>query len=169
VPTGTGSRVAAAIGAGWAPSEQPAHPSRTVSLLAMASAAQPRQRTTRQRVAVAELLAESGEFRSAQDIHAALRARGASVGLATVYRNLGLMAELGEVDTLVRDDGETLYRQCSNVHHHHLVCRQCGRTVEIAGPAVEKWANTVAAAHGFSDVSHQLELFGLCAVCRDPG
>ena len=113
-------------------------------------------------MAVAELLAESGEFRSAQDIHAALRARGASVGLATVYRNLGLMAELGEVDTLVRDDGETVYRQCSDVHHHHLVCRQCGRTVEIAGPAVEKWANTVAAEHGFSDVSHQLELFGLC-------
>jgi Fur family transcriptional regulator, ferric uptake regulator len=133
----------------------------------MTSPGQPRQRTTRQRVAVAELLAESGEFRSAQDIHAALRARGASVGLATVYRNLGLMAELGEVDTLVRDDGETVYRQCSDVHHHHLVCRQCGRTVEIAGPAVEKWANAVAAEHGFSDVSHQLELFGLCATCRD--
>ncbi len=132
----------------------------------MSSRAQPRQRSTPQRVAVAALLAESEEFRSAQDIHAALRAGGASVGLATVYRNLGLMAELGEVDTLVRDDGETLYRQCSDVHHHHLVCRQCGRTVEIAGPAVENWANAVAAEHGFSDVSHQLELFGRCASCR---
>lgn len=131
--------------------------------------AQPRQRTTRQRVAVAELLADSGEFRSAQEIHAALRSRGASVGLATVYRNLGLMAELGEVDTLVREDGETLYRQCSAVHHHHLVCRLCGRTVEIAGPGVERWADAVAAEHGFSEVSHQLELFGLCAECRASG
>lgn len=135
----------------------------------MPNPSQPRQRTTRQRVAVSALLAESGEFRSAQDIHAALRARGASVGLATVYRNLGLMAGLGEVDTLVRDDGETLYRQCSDVHHHHLVCRQCGRTVEIAGPAVETWANAVAAEHGFTDISHQLELFGLCATCRSGG
>ena len=135
----------------------------------MPNTSQPRQRTTRQRVAVSALLAESGEFRSAQDIHAALRAQGASVGLATVYRNLGLMAELGEVDTLVREDGETLYRQCSDVHHHHLVCRQCARTVEIAGPAVEKWANAVAAEHGFSDVSHQLELFGLCATCSSGG
>lgn len=135
----------------------------------MPNTSQPRQRTTRQRVAVSALLAESGEFRSAQDIHAALRARGASVGLATVYRNLGLMAELGEVDTLVREDGETLYRQCSDVHHHHLVCRQCGRTVEIAGPAVERWANAVAVEHGFTDVSHQLELFGLCAACRSEG
>ena len=131
----------------------------------MSDSPQPRQRTTRQRVAVAGLLADSGEFRSAQDLHAALRASGASVGLATVYRNLGLMAELGEVDTLVREDGETLYRRCSDMHHHHLVCRQCGRTVEIAGPAVERWANAMAAEHGFSEVSHQLELFGLCAGC----
>ncbi len=131
----------------------------------MATPAQPHQRTTRQRVAVAELLAEADEFHSAQQIHAALRERGVQVGLATVYRNLGTMAELGQVDTLVRDDGETLYRKCSDVHHHHLVCRRCGRTVEIAGPGVERWADTVAAEHGFSDVSHQLELFGLCAAC----
>lgn len=131
----------------------------------MTRSTQPQQRTTRQRVAVAELMAEVDEFRSAQEIHAALRERGAAVGLATVYRNLGLMADLGQVDTLVRDDGETLYRQCSEAHHHHLVCRRCGRTVEIAGPAVERWANAVAAEHGFSDVSHQLELFGVCARC----
>jgi len=132
----------------------------------MTNASQSRQRTTPQRVAVSALLAEAEEFRSAQDLHEALRSRGVSVGLATVYRNLGLMAELGEVDTLVRADGETLYRKCSDVHHHHLVCRQCGRTVEISGPAVERWASVVAAEHGFSDVSHQIELFGLCATCR---
>ena len=135
----------------------------------MTADSQPRQRNTRQRVAVARLLAESDEFRSAQDIHAALRSRGASVGLATVYRNLGLMAELGEVDTLVRDDGETVYRQCSDVHHHHLVCGQCGRTVEVTGPAVESWANVVAAEHGFREVSHTLELVGLCSSCAARG
>ncbi len=132
----------------------------------MTETARPRQRTTRQRVAVAELLADAAEFRSAQEIHAALRSRGASVGLATVYRNLGNMAESGELDTLVRDDGETLYRRCSDVHHHHLVCRGCGHTVEVVGPGVERWADAVAAEHGFSAVSHQLELFGLCAQCR---
>jgi Fur family ferric uptake transcriptional regulator len=132
----------------------------------MTSTSHPRQRTTRQRVAVSTLLAEAGEFRSAQDLHDALRARGVSVGMATIYRNLGLMAELGEVDTLAREDGETLYRRCSGIHHHHLICRQCGRTVEIDGPAVEKWAIAVATEHGFSDVTHQLELFGRCATCQ---
>jgi len=117
-------------------------------------------------VAVSTLLAEAGGFRSAQDLHDALRARGVSVGMATVYRNLGLMAELGEVDTLVREDGETLYRRCSDVHHHHLICRQCGRAVEIDGPALEQWAIAVATEHGFSDVTHQLELFGRCATCQ---
>jgi Fur family ferric uptake transcriptional regulator len=122
-------------------------------------------RATKQRQAVADLLRQRSDFRSAQQIHAELRAQGSPIGLATVYRNLALMVQLGEVDTLQREDGESLYRQCSQQHHHHLVCRQCGRTVEVAGPAVEQWANKVAAEHGFSNVSHTLELFGLCQEC----
>ncbi len=122
-------------------------------------------RATRQRQAVADLLRERTDFRSAQQIHAELRAQGQSIGLATVYRNLSLLAQLGEVDVLQREDGEALYRQCSQQHHHHLVCRSCGRTVEVAGPGVEQWADRVAAEHGFSDVSHTLELFGTCAAC----
>ena len=123
-------------------------------------------RTTRQRQAVADQLAEQEDFRSAQQIHTALRERGDAVGLATVYRSLTLMAESGEIDTLLRSDGETLYRRCSRQHHHHLVCRRCGRTVEVAGPSVERWATEVAADHGFTDVSHTLELLGICGECR---
>lgn len=123
-------------------------------------------RMTRQRQAVTHLLANQDEFRSAQQIHASLREQGDRIGLATVYRNLALMVELGELDTLARDDGETLYRRCSRSHHHHLVCRSCGTTVEIAGPTVEAWADAVAAEHGFTEVSHSLELFGICADCE---
>ena len=61
--------------------------------------------------------------------------------------------------------GEHLYRRCSEGHHHHLVCRVCGRTVEVAGPAVESWADRVAAQHGYADVSHTLEIFGTCPTC----
>lgn len=129
--------------------------------------AQAPPRATRQRQAVADLLHERNDFRSAQQIYAELRDRGESIGLATVYRNLSLLAQLGEVDTLQREDGEALYRQCSQHHHHHLVCRSCGRTIEVAGPGVERWANAVAAEHGFTEVSHTLELFGTCADCAD--
>lgn len=129
----------------------------------------PRQRSTRQRRAlVAELEASEG-FRSAQEIHAALRDAGEKVGLATVYRALQSLVEAGEVDQVQTDAGEAAYRLCSQTHHHHLVCRQCGRTVEIEGPAVEKWASRVAEDHGYGDVSHSVELFGVCPACRARG
>ena len=90
---------------------------------------------------------------------------GDKVGLATVYRNLQAMAADGEIDMLRTDEGEAVYRACSTGHHHHLVCRVCGRTVEVEGPTVEAWANKVSAEHGFTDVHHTLEIFGTCADC----
>jgi Fur family ferric uptake transcriptional regulator len=122
-------------------------------------------RTTRQRTAVMALLSEVEEFRSAQELHDLLRQRGESVGLTTVYRTLQALADAEEIDVMRPPGGEHLYRRCSSGHHHHLVCRVCGRTVEVAGPTVESWANRVAAEHGFADVSHTLEIFGTCAEC----
>ena len=124
-----------------------------------------RRRPTRQQAAVAAALQDVQDFSSAQELHARLREGGDSVGLATVYRTLTGMAEAGEVDVLRTDEGEAVYRMCSTGHHHHLVCRDCGSAVEIEGPAVERWAEKVAAEHGFSDVSHTLEIFGTCADC----
>ncbi|GLZ79394.1 transcriptional repressor [Actinorhabdospora filicis] len=122
-------------------------------------------RSTRQRTAVLELLGEIDEFRSAQDLHALLRERGAKVGLTTVYRTLQALADADRIDVMRLPGGEHLYRRCSQGHHHHLVCRSCGRTVEVAGPAVERWADKVAAEHGFIDVAHTLEIFGTCGEC----
>ncbi len=125
----------------------------------------PQIRQTRQRSAVSAALADSEDFQSAQQLHDLLRQRGERVGLTTVYRSLQALAAAGEVDLLLTDDGETRYRKCSPDHHHHLVCTECGRTVEIAGPAVEFWAETVAREHGFTDVHHTLEVFGCCPDC----
>lgn len=86
--------------------------------------------------------------------------------LTTVYRTLQSMAAAGVVDTLRTDTGESVYRRCSEHHHHHLVCRSCGSTIEVADHEVEAWAAEVAARHGFSDVSHTIEIFGNCADCR---
>jgi Fur family ferric uptake transcriptional regulator len=103
------------------------------------------------------------DFLSAQDVHANLRAGGQKVGLATVYRTLQALHDAGEVDALRNQAGEVTYRSCaSSRHHHHLVCRECGRTVEVEGPAVEKWADSMAEKHGYRDVSHTVEIFGVC-------
>ena len=125
------------------------------------------RRDTRQRRALRDHLAATEAFASAQQVYDDLRAAGDRVGLATVYRTLQAMA--GEVDTLRTDDGETLFRKCGPRHHHHLVCRSCGRTVEIDGPSVERWASKAATDHGFSDVTHVVELFGLCQTCSATG
>lgn len=123
------------------------------------------RRDTRQRTAVRAVLAQTEEFASAQRLHALLRDRGEGVGLATVYRTLQQFAEDGEVDVLRTADGESVYRRCSTGHHHHLICRHCGRTVEVDSVAVERWAGKTAAAYGFTDVEHVVEVFGTCPEC----
>ena len=132
----------------------------------MTRTALPGVRTTRQRTAVAELLVSIDGFRSAQDLHELLRQQGASVGLTTVYRHLQALADAGQVDVLRTDLGEAVYRRCpTQTHHHHLVCRSCGRSVEVEGPAVEAWATAIAATNGFTDVTHTVEVFGTCGAC----
>jgi Fur family transcriptional regulator, ferric uptake regulator len=124
------------------------------------------QRRTRQRAAVDEVLDEVDDFASAQQLYSMLRNRGSRIGLATVYRTLQTLAEDGRVDVLRTDSGESVYRRCEvDDHHHHLVCRSCGAAVEISRPAVESWAAQVAREHGYVDVSHTVEIFGLCPRC----
>ena len=127
----------------------------------------PGVRSTRQRSAIVALLGEVDGVRSAQELHDELRRRGDSIGLTTVYRTLQSLASAQQVDTVRTDTGESVYRRCAEpAHHHHLVCRDCGTAVELSGDDVEAWAAEVAAAHGFSDVSHTIELFGTCAQCQ---
>ncbi len=128
----------------------------------------PGVRSTRQRTAVADLLERVDGFKSAQDLHDLLRHDGASVGLTTVYRHLQALADAGAVDVLRTPDGESVYRICGTGHHHHLVCRVCGRTVEVEGRAVERWTRQVAEAEGFVDVDHTVEIVGTCGACVSP-
>lgn len=123
-------------------------------------------RNTRQRAEILTLLDEASDFQSAQRVYHQLRERGARVGLTTVYRTLQILADADEVDTMRLPGGEQLYRRCSRPsHHHHLMCRECGTTVEIAGPTIERWAEKVAEENGYTEVSHTIDLFGVCPKC----
>lgn len=124
------------------------------------------KRNTWQREAVRSALVSNDNFVSAQNLHAGLRASGSAIGLATVYRALADLAVEGEADSLQSLEGESLYRACTRgQHHHHLICRNCGLTVEIEADAVEHWAQSVAADNGFTKPNHVVDVFGLCADC----
>ncbi|NIH54597.1 Fur family ferric uptake transcriptional regulator [Lysinibacter cavernae] len=124
------------------------------------------RRNTWQREAVRDALDSETGFVSAQTLHATLRDGGSPIGLATVYRALADLATAGDADSLQSPEGESLYRACdSSGHHHHLICRKCGKTVEIAAHDVESWAQQVAAENGFTDAHHVVDVFGLCAEC----
>lgn len=126
------------------------------------------KRMTRQRSAVLAEIARHDGFRSAQQVHEDLGAAGEKVGLATVYRNLNALAESGQLDTLRAPDGEVLYRSCTqDSHHHHLVCRSCGKVTEIEPLEVEAWVARVAAEHHFADLQHSIEISGICAQCQE--
>jgi Fur family ferric uptake transcriptional regulator len=127
----------------------------------------PAWRSTRQRSAVLRVLHDCAGFVSARELHAVLTAGGSTVGLTTVYRTLRTLERTGRVDVVREKSGERLYRpRPVDGHRHYLVCRRCGLSRAVEAEAVERWADGVAAATGFAEVEHTVELTGICARCR---
>ena len=106
------------------------------------------ERQTKQKDAIRAALADCEEFISAQDLHRRLEDEGSKIGLATVYRQLNALADAGAADT-IRLDGQQLFRLCGDDgHHHHLVCRRCGKNrgnrPAQRGLAAQKWPTATA-------------------------
>jgi Fur family transcriptional regulator, ferric uptake regulator len=125
--------------------------------------------TPRKRALLAVLGAADG-FLSVPELHRQLRAelesQGIRIGIATVYSQLRRLVEAGAVDVLLGDDGESRYwLPRREAHHHYLLCRSCGRAVEIVAAPVEEWADRLATELGFDDVTHSFEMYGMCPSC----
>ncbi|WP_223849747.1 Fur family transcriptional regulator [Bifidobacterium vespertilionis] len=122
-------------------------------------------RITRPRMLIEQTLSELSRFATAQEITDILRNRGTRIGTTTAYRNLQLMADQGKLD-VIHLNGETLYRACiDHRHHHHIMCRGCGKTIEIEIPGLEQWIEQAAAKLHYINVTHELEIYGLCPRC----
>ena len=126
----------------------------------------PARRQTRQKDAVLHALGQAQGFVSAHQLHRQLTQHGSVIGLATVYRTLNTLVADGLADSLV-NAGESLFRDCSKDHHHHLICNGCGIAVEIEAEQAEAWATKVAKDHGFTQVTHTIDIFGLCKACSN--
>ena len=123
-------------------------------------------RATARRLEVLEELAQERDDVTAQQLWSRLRERDSGAGLATVYRTLALLTEKGVVDVLSHHGGEQCYRLCGDEHHHHLLCEQCHRVVEVQECGLDDWVTAAARRHGFVATDHRVEIVGLCSDCR---
>jgi Fur family ferric uptake transcriptional regulator len=123
-------------------------------------------RITLPRRAVIRAMLDDQTYSSPRQIHEHARRHCPSVGLVTVYRTLDLLAEMGFVRRIHTEDGCHGYAVASNGHRHHLICRQCGTTVEFDGCDLAAFLAHVGQETGYEIEEHLLELVGVCAACR---
>ena len=117
---------------------------------------------TTPRYRVIEWLAQRDGNFSAEDLATDL----APVGRATVYRTLKLLLDQGLVCKVVLGDGSLAYRMSHKVHHHHLVCLNCGATADIGRCGVEDVISAVRDATDYEVVGHRIEIYGICPSCK---
>lgn len=129
-----------------------------------------RLKTTRQRNQILEIFLSSGRHLSIAELHQEIRRKHPSIGYATVYRTLKLFADSGIAREIEFGDGQTRYEPlATGEHHDHLVCMSCGAIEEFTHEGIERLQEEVAASHGFTMVTHRLELYGYCVACGASG
>lgn len=122
-------------------------------------------RVTPQRLAVARVFYSMQGHPSAMEIAQAVQRAGANVGLATVYRTMALLIDLGFATAAEFGDGVTRYESRRGGHHDHLICLGCGKIIEFTEPSIEELQASVARRLGFRILDHRLEITGLCREC----
>lgn len=122
---------------------------------------------TPRRLAIADLVLESHRQLSAEELIAALAARGLRVGTATVYRTIDMLVASGFVEERDRGEGFRRFEPKRGLpHHEQLLCSVCGRVEEFREAALERMTKRVADAHGFVRERHRLVIYGQCVGCR---
>jgi Fur family transcriptional regulator, ferric uptake regulator len=119
------------------------------------------------RGAVVELLGRQDCCLSAQEIHDSLRRARRPVGIASVYRALEALVDLRLVKRVDAGDGIARFEPASSDgdHHHHVVCRDCGKVESFSDSRLERAIDRVAGGLGYSVDEHEVVLTGACADC----
>ena len=128
-------------------------------------------RSTAQRRLIIDSFFEGSSHMTIEDLLAEVRTREPSIGYATVYRTLKLLAECGVASERHFGDGPSRYELAdeASTHHDHLICTSCRRIIEFEEPRIEAIQDEIAARYGFEVHSHKHEMYGLCQSCRADG
>ncbi|NLO40117.1 MAG: transcriptional repressor [Ruminiclostridium sp.] len=124
---------------------------------------------TKQRKAVLDIVMEhDGEHLSSQEIYELVKQRCPDVGVATVYRTLPVLEELGYVYAVDLEDGCTRYelQKKEQIHrHHHLLCESCGKVTEVEDDLLDEIEDKVFSKYGFTIKDHKVKFYGVCKDC----
>lgn len=129
---------------------------------------------TPQRQIVLQIFLDNPEKHlSAEDVYDLLKESHSEIGLATIYRSLELLVELGILLKIEFGDGCSRYELTtteSNIHHHHhIICESCGKVIEFEDDLLEPLEEAVEKEFGFKITNHQVKFFGKCKECHESG
>ena len=127
---------------------------------------------TPQRKEILQIFIDSDEEKhlSAEEVHELLKQKEFDFGLATVYRNVELLNELGILNKVDFGDGRTRYELSAanpQLHqHHHLICLKCKKVIEFEDDLMDDLENLISQKSDFKIVNHEVKFFGYCSKCR---
>jgi len=124
------------------------------------------RRRTRQRQAIVEELAKLKSHPTAADLHEILRRRFPSISLGTVYRNLELLSEWGEIQK-IQPGPEKARFDADTRRHDHVRCVRCGRVADVPGDPLVFSPPEAEDIGGFRIIGHRLEYVGVCPACQE--
>lgn len=108
----------------------------------------------------------SGSHLCAEEIYRLLMEEGEEIGLATVYRVLAQLDEVGAISRQVFDGNKSVYEINDGSHHDHIVCLKCGRVKEFDDDLIERRQQEIAMKNGYRLAQHNLTLYGYCPDCE---
>ncbi len=122
---------------------------------------------TEQRDTILRTFLETREHLSTDELHQLVKKKDARIGVTTVYRTLKLLAECGLASEVAFHDGITRYEhQYNRRSHHHMVCTECGSSVEFFSPEVGELEQEIGRKHHYETTRHTFQIYGICEDCR---
>ena len=124
-------------------------------------------RFTAQRRQIVDMFLSTERHLTVQELYDLVRKTDSRIGYATVARTMKVLSESGVCRVV--DFGDGLHRfehKYGHEHHDHLICKECGKFVEIYSERLEELQEHLIKKHGYVQVSHRLDIFGVCPACQ---
>lgn len=125
--------------------------------------------TSQRRATIEVILRNEGKHMSTEEIFLEVKKTNPEVGLATVYRTVLLLEELGILVKHNFEDGKNRYEIShpeQDHDHHHLICLKCGEVSEVEDDLLDSLEETIDNTLGFKVINHKVKFYGHCSKCR---